>query len=478
MWKPKVGMRVRHAILGPGEIIGLQSSALLRVRLDGYKAKEVLLEISNVEPQTYENGSPDDDLTKVGPNNSGNSSLAKPCQPTAQIPLRRRKARTLGADTFRYRKAIDALRFGLVPEDFIESLTIGFGELEKWVLDRLPGCHNGAPQVSEIWGPFGSGKSHTMSVIRNIARRENYATVRVEVDGQNISLSDPEKLLCSLWSSLDANGFESPTPLLDLNIKAIDNGHAPPNIAPVGIDRIRENYSTIKLVKDRGHIDKYSDPLDALISSSDEYTANEVATMIWKEPNINGLEASVKRMIGRRVAERPYDFVEALVGNAHIAELAGYDGLVVTIDEFEVEVMNSKNIDRVSDLLRVLALYFQGQLSHNEYPVSIFFATVGQEGNRGDKYVDSLIESANGGWYEIPEIGADERSELASRMHELYTKAYELTDSYDARTTDEVEEQVGIIGANDSGIIRSFIKRYIALLDSQFGPSGDRLYGS
>ena len=76
-------------------------------------------------------------------------------------------------------KAIEALRFGLVPEEYIEELTIGFSSLKDWVLRRLPYAHNGRPQVSEITGPFGTGKSHTMAVIRYVARNEGYVTARV-----------------------------------------------------------------------------------------------------------------------------------------------------------------------------------------------------------------------------------------------------------------------------------------------------------
>ncbi len=443
MWKPRVGMRVNHRILGWGEIIGLTSSEV-RIRLDKYKRRVVQVKTNEVEPEDTEIVSSDN------------------------IPMKKATD-----STFPYRKAIDALRFGLVPEDFIEQLTIGFEDIEEWVLRRLPKANGDSPQVSEICGPFGSGKSHTMSVIRHIARKEGYATARVEVDGQNISLSNPEKLLCSLWSSLGATDFESPTPLLDIYIKAIERHNFPPRIAPRGIDRIHDNYSTIKLVKERGYLDKHGDALDAIISSSDEFTAQEVMGMLRKEPNIYGREVSVRRMIGQRVDDRPYDFVESLVGNAHIADLAGFNGLVVTIDEFEVERVYSANFNRVIALLNVLSAYFQGNLMHKDYPVSIFFATVGQEGNRGDSFVDFLIESTDGDWYEIQEMSSLDRFELAKRMHELYAKAYQIEMLFNPDVTEEVERQTCDYGEGDSGIIRAFIKRYIATLDRVYGPSGD-----
>lgn len=443
MWKPQIGSRVTHAILGLGEIIGFSTDGI-KVKLEKQK-RVVILNENELESQN-----PEMDKAKI-------PEVSKSVD---HFPL------------FEYRQAVDALRFGLVPEKYIEQLTIGFIDLEKWVLGRLPMANNKLPQVSEIYGPFGSGKSHTMGVIRYIAKREGYAVVRVEVDGQNISLSDPEKLLSSLWSALGAKDFESPTPLLDLYVKSIERGNPAPKIAPRGIDRIHANYSTIKLVKDRGHLDKYGDFLDAIVSSSDEYTANEVAAMIWKEPNIYGPEVTVKRMIGQKVDDRPYDFVESLVGHAHVAELAGFKGLIVTIDEFEVERVAGAKFSRVIDLLNVLTKYFKGQTDHNNYPVSIFFATVGQEGNRSDAYIDNLIESAGGDYYEIQEMKPADRYVLAQKMYELYSKAYNIDIPFDTKLANEVERKISNYGEDDSGILRAFIKRYIAALDKAYGPSG------
>ncbi len=443
MGKPQIGERVTHAILGLGEIIGFTAKGI-RVKLE--KQRKVV-ELNEDDLQ-FQNHDPDE--VKASP-------ISKPI---IRFPL------------FEYRQAVDALRFGLVPEKYIEQLTIGFTKLESWVLGRLPAANNNLPQVSEVFGPFGSGKSHTMSVIRYIAKREGYAVVRVEVDGQNISLSDPEKLLSSLWSTLEAKDYESPTPLLDLYVKSIERGNPAPQIAPRGTDRIRDNYSTIKLIKERGHLDKYGDVLDIIVSSSDEYTASQVAAMIWKEPNIYGSEVTVRRMIGQRVGDRPYDFVESLVGHGHISELAGFKGLVVTIDEFEVERVNSAKFDRVLDLLTVLTEYFNGTLDHNNYPVSIFFATVGQEGNISDSSIDNLVESAGGDYYEIPEMKPSERFKLAQRMYKLYSKAYDIESPFDQQLAKEIERKASKHGGDDSGILRAFIKRYIAALDKAFGPSG------
>ena len=100
----------------------------------------------------------------------------------------------LTPDIQQRRAAVEALRFGLVPPSCIENVTAGFSYLERWILDRLPHLKGGAPTFSEVCGPFGTGKSHTMAVVRFVAEREGYATAQVEVDGRRISFSDPESL--------------------------------------------------------------------------------------------------------------------------------------------------------------------------------------------------------------------------------------------------------------------------------------------
>lgn len=369
------------------------------------------------------------------------------------------------------RRAVEALRFGLVPETEIETLTLGYEELQSWVLSRLPHAHGGSPQVSEVCGPFGTGKSHTTAAVRYISSEQGYVTARVEVDGKNVTLSNPERLLYTLWSSLGAKGFESATPILHLCLKAIDVGHPAPSVAPVGIDRVRDNYSTARLIRHPSLLDSYGHALDAIMASSDEFVASQVAHMISSDPNVNAFDVRVRRMIGQRVMERPYDFVEAWVGYAVLSKLAGYKGLVITVDEFEVErLLVAFQFSRVSRLLEVLAAYFQEKLDHPKAPLSVFFATIGEEGHDGDQFVDRLIEEAGGSYYPIKPWSHEDRAELSRRIFRLYSEAYEIDSDYAPVIPEVVEKTLEVKGAGGNGLIRAFIKSYVGALDSLHGP--------
>ena len=373
--------------------------------------------------------------------------------------------RALAKDQLENHQALHSLRFGLVPHHLLPGLTFGFDELEEWVLNCFPQGSDARPKVAEVYGQYGTGKSHTMAVVRHIAKREGYVTARVEVNGRGVSLADPEKLLSYLWSSLEAEALNSATPLLELYCRAIDNEHRAPSIAPRGIDRIADNYRTIDLLKKRGVLELFEFEYDAIVSSHDEITASELQKQIYNQHQIKRNDAiDVKKIIGRTVVDRPYDFVESLFGHAIICSLAGYKGLVVTIDEFEVEYLGL--FGRVVDLITALTKYLAGKTSHPWAPCSLFFATIGQPGHQGDKVVDQLVESCGGEYYPLEEMDWDAMKDIGKRIHKLYNKTYSLSEPFSLATTERIYNRI----ENHSGRVRSFIKHYLAHLDDSYGP--------
>ena len=368
-------------------------------------------------------------------------------------------------------RAAEALRFGLVPISRMRELTIGFDDLEAWAAEQLPDANDGKPVLAEISGAFGAGKSHAMATIRQFARDRGYLTARVEVDGQRISLSDPEKLLFAIWSSLTANDLNSATPLLDVYLRAMDASALTPRVAPDGIDRIHDNYWLIRELKRSGHIDVLAYALDALVSSSDEYTATQVVDEIARESNLARQEIVARRMIGRIVVDRPFDFIESIAGHALIAKQAGYAGIVVTIDEFEVEYnLSRQQLERVAALLRALGQYLRGETGHKPAPLAIYFASVGQDGHLGDAIIGAMLEHTGGERYQLDPLERPERRILAGQIMAVYGEAYEIDIENRGDLVDSVEATLERYEFADSGITRAFIKRLLAVLDSEYGP--------
>jgi len=371
----------------------------------------------------------------------------------------------------RERQDLEALRFGLVPASCLAPLTLGFEDLQQWVISGLPVNHAGKPLVSCICGPFGTGKSHTMAVVRHVARSQGYLTASVDVDGTSISLSNPEPLLYQLWSSLSGPDFQTPTPVLDLYVKAIDAGHSAPRIGRYGDDRVRQNYQVVQSVRRQGFLDQHGDALDGILSSSPEFTASQVSAMLRKEAKLTTAESAVKRMVGARASDRPRDFVEALVGHTLVGTLAGFRGLVITIDEFEVEqsFLTPKTYARVEKLLETLAGYMAGKMKLQAAPLAVFLATVGEQ--QEQSILRHLVEHTQGNFYPLQPWHRDSLQDLGARINRVYQEAYALSD--------EIEEEVLATTLADlstehledeSGLIRAFIKRHLGVLDSHYGP--------
>ena len=448
----RVGARVGTAHLGPGRVVKATRGGAL-VRLDGFGGVEVEVlagELVALDASAALSAVPD----------TAPAAAATP--PRGDIAARR---------------SVEALRFGLVPHGAIAELTLGFADLRDWALANLPLTLGDRPHVAAVTGPFGTGKSHTMAVIRYIAGREGYATARVEVDGQTISLARPDTFLRQLWGSLSTPGGDSATPVFDLYARAIGAGQPAPAIldeaedAPGRLDRVWQNYQVMADLHLRKQLDAHAYALDALLSSSPEFTAADVARQIGVRTSPRDGAASLRRMLGNSVAERPHDLVAALVGHATVARLAGLRGLVVTIDEFEVEQVPSRaSYARVRAHLGVLTAYLRGETAHRAAPLGLFFATVDEDETAADAVVGPMLAATDGGSYRLAPWPPAQRRELAGQIGRLYAAAYGREPDFDPALVDRVEGSLTYGGFDESGLIRAFIKRYVAALDTTYGP--------
>lgn len=440
----KLGRGVVHMLTGAEIIVRLEELGGLRVK--------VALE----------------DILAYG--GKGNGSSAAAADQTASeewTPLRSRSAETPEqTKARRKRRAIEALRFGLVPSQGLRDLTLGYDELRDWTIGILPHSReeNKRSTVAEVIGPFGTGKSHTMEVIREVARSEGYLTASVEVDGQTVSLSNPDQLLHSIWSKLRSPTPSSHTPLLDVYLEAISAGQMAPSIAPRGVDRIRDNYESIRLVRRAGLLNEFAEDLEAILTSDPAVRSGSVSKQLVN-CGVDKYALRLRPMIGLRVDDRPYDFTEALIGHTAVGTLTRFKGLVLTIDEFEVEHRWAQRWDRVQALLQVLVDYFSGKLDHPDVPLTLVFATVGQTGHAGDAKVDEIVAASNGATYKLKAWNSTQRAMLAERMHTIYCGAYDVDREFDRRAAAILVQQRG-----KDIEIRAFIKHYVAWLDREYGP--------
>jgi hypothetical protein len=372
------------------------------------------------------------------------------------------------------RKAIEALRFGLVPTHDPEAITVGYPHLKSWVQSRLPGANGGAPLVSEVVGPFGTGKSHALVVVRHLAREANYLSARVEVDGHGLSLSDPARLLHYLWSTLVGPGFNSRTPLVDLAVRAIKAGKPPPDLMRrVYPAQLPNYYRILQSLVQFDKVEKHRETLHAVLSSSSQFTMTDVRRRLGRDVHSSLLK--LRPMIRTRTTH-PFDLAMTLVGMAQLARLAGFAGLIITIDEFEVEqLLTAARKRRLFANIEFLADYLRGHTILKPGPLGIFFATVADDGRSGNAWLAQLVNQTAGGRYGLQSWAATHRRDLAQRIHRLYAQAYDSDPAFDAAMAAEAEAELVEEGVRESGVNRAYIKLFVAKLDSRYGPRRDRI---
>jgi hypothetical protein len=315
-------------------------------------------------------------------------------------------------------------------------------------------------------GPFGTGKSHTLSVIRQIAQAEGYLAIHAELDGAAVSLADPSELLFSLMRTLQLQE-DTVVPIVELSKRASGRGHQQALLRLVPFPKVQDNYGTVVALKDLGQLDALEEHLDLLMAGGNAYTAAQLKAAICRElepEQRKGVNPS--RLVSMRVDERPADFARAIGGYARLAERAGFKGLVLTLDEFEVEQSIYRLMETIDGLVTALFL----QPTPKSAPLTLFVGVVPSAGADGNVILDRVIDNAGGDQKVLKPWSGHHLKLLARKVYATYSQAYELDEPFDDSIVDETREDIQSADEDLEGHVRTFLKRYVAKLDSLQGP--------
>lgn len=220
--------------------------------------------------------------------------------------------------------------------------------------------------------------------------------------------------------------------------------------------------------------DEYFYFIESLLSCSDEVSATEVNKMLSGALRQSNLK--LKKLISRKVDERGFDFIEALAGVATLAAAAGYKGLMVTIDEYEVErIKNNSNYKAVQEILSIIGQYLSGKLNIPAAPFCIIFSAINQNGEKGDPDITSYITRTPENIFEVEKWSKSQKIELLKKVHFLYCETYRLWSEFSLTTGENLTKLIeSKLPDSESRQIRSIIKWYLTLLDLQHGPPNKR----
>ena len=234
-----------------------------------------------------------------------------------------------GTSQTRARKGVIALRLGQILEPLALQLSVGTDDAQEVLKSALKRALGGKPTFVLVEGAWGGGKTHAMTLLQALARQEKVATCGAVMDGIAASLAAPMTLMEELLNSLRFPGScftGGPGPLLR---QAKRDGQA-------------------CALRDRG-AKKVADALDALPEAAfddpeglqciEDYFCFSLAASSAKAKlrSLGHVAMTLPSLRARRVAEQPLIFANLLMEWAHVSAALGGHGLLVVLDELDVE---------------------------------------------------------------------------------------------------------------------------------------------
>ena len=127
--------------------------------------------------------------------------------------------------------------------------------------------------------------------------------------------------------------------------------------------------------------------------------------------------------------------------------------------------------------------YIEGNNGYPKVPLALYFASVPKpEDDSEGTFISQLVAVSNGKENTIPRFeGWDpknpEQVKLVEKIHKLYQECYSPTIISTDTLTKNLTRVMNTPEIYDSGGIRFFMKHYISLLDTMYGPPHNRAEG-
>lgn len=325
---------VIHPQFGPGE--------LLKTYMGGFEW-EVLFDSGRRYRLPAREFTPDSVNTMRTPPASGSAFTPR----TAVLEL----------DQFRARQTLETLRFGIVPVQDVETLTIGL-EAERVSLDRaLARSRERGGDVMAVIGDYGYGKSHFVELAARRALREQMIVAVASLDLVEVPPGKASEIYKALAGSLrypdtDERGLR---PLLK---RAIER----PGLVAAFAERSP----------------RPDDPLAAALRALETCTAQDafediigwISGQIRPTPALRSCLRKPPRLYLSGEIARQYSYL--LTAISLLATMCGYGGLAVLIDESEhYSLLRAGQRDRADAFFKALIYAALGQTGGRIDPTSI-----------------------------------------------------------------------------------------------------------
>lgn len=440
------GDRVRHQGLGAGVVLAvLARGRVSGARVDfGYMVDWV--------PETEL--APAGGLRLRGSEGEGSRDEPKHWQPLG----------TLAENVVAARRAVLALKLGQVLQENVLDLSVGTKAAEALLRRAVGGAARRKPAGILVSGPYGAGKTHLLTMLASLAAREKLATASAILDGEGVTLGDPMTILEPVLRSLCLPGESAPSGvgrrLAELRKRGSRWDHG------------RRRWSRIAEAVFQLPVAALDDP-DVLEALEDYLTtslpashANVRLRRLVQQP------VQFPSMKAQRITDRAERFCELLWDWAEFCGAAGARGLVVVLDEVDVEYASTLwKVER--RMRRQLLLQALNDLLGQPVPLVLAFgsAPATDEEAANDAAWDLTERMSRLQQVDAPRPDSVQMRELGRRLCGLYTRAYpDWASSVDEgsieRAIDEhAERYAERYGEPDDPAPRRFVRELLEWLD-------------
>lgn len=330
-----LGAIVSHPVFGRGQVVELRNAARESVvRFDNGIRTVVQTNILTVLHHTA--GS--DAATKMsGPAPPGTSA-----QPRAEADFTPEQLRRIEA-----RRAIEALRFGVVPSSRIRELSCGLDKERQSLNNAFDMVEQTGGDVRVISGEYGTGKSHFFELAAQEALARDFLVMATSLDIREVPPNRPQRIYNALIRSLRYPDTEDAGTLVPLLERIIDQ---PAVYAGLG-EKLRgttfatvlHNYSLM-----RGAGGEALEPLLDWISGEKVYIKSVRDALVVKNK-----DSPVRALSIMTTSADQYCYL--LNGWGWLASQAGYAGIAVLLDESEhYSLLNQRGQERADNFFKAL----------------------------------------------------------------------------------------------------------------------------
>jgi hypothetical protein len=327
-----IGAIVNHPLFGRGQVLELRNAARESVVRFDNGIRTVVQ--TNILTALYQASSSEVAMT---------TQPSRPAeQPRAEPPVTPEQLKRIEA-----RRAIEALRFGVVPNKRIRELSYGLDKERRSLNSAFDAVEQTGGDVRVVLGEYGTGKSHFFELAAQEALARNFLVATSSLDIREVPPNRPQRIYNALIRSLrypDTQDTGTLVPLLEriINQPAVYAG-LEEKLRGTTFATVLHNYSLM-----RGMGGENLEPLLDWISGEKIYIKSVRDALVVKNKDFPARALSI-------MTTSADQYCYLLNGWGWLASQAGYAGIAVLLDESEhYSLLNQRGQERADNFFKAL----------------------------------------------------------------------------------------------------------------------------